>query len=93
MSASLVSSPETVFTYTALIRGTYVIDTIGSSFNTVLHVHTGGCGGTEQQCNDDLTGSRASKVQIDLAPNQTITVVVDGYDGASGDFTLKISKL
>lgn len=93
VSASLVSSPETVFTYTAPIRGTYVIDTIGSSFNTVLHVHTGGCGGTEQQCNDDLTGSRASKVQIELAPNQTITVVVDGYDGASGDFTLKISKL
>ena len=53
VSASLGSSPETVFTYTAPIRGTYVIDTIGSSFNTVLHVHTGGCGGTEQQCNDD----------------------------------------
>ncbi|WP_437531472.1 MXAN_6577-like cysteine-rich protein [Sorangium sp. So ce726] len=93
VSAASVTSPEAVFTYTARIGGTYTIDTIGSSFNTVLHVHTDGCGGTEQQCNDDLTDSRASRVKIDLAPNQTITVVVDGYNGASGDFTLKIAKL
>ncbi|WP_437549267.1 MXAN_6577-like cysteine-rich protein [Sorangium sp. So ce367] len=93
VSAVSVSSPETVFTYTAPIGGTYIIDTIGSSFNTVLHVHSRGCAGTEQQCNDDLTNSQASKVEIKLARNQTITVVVDGYNGASGDFTLKITKL
>ncbi|WP_437992339.1 MXAN_6577-like cysteine-rich protein [Sorangium sp. So ce145] len=91
--AVYASAPEAVFTYTAPIRGTYVIDTIGSSFNTVLHVHTRGCTGIELQCNDDLTSSQASKVQIELAPNQTITVVVDGYNGASGDFTLNIAKL
>ncbi|WP_437279539.1 MXAN_6577-like cysteine-rich protein [Sorangium sp. So ce375] len=92
VSATSASSPETVFTYTAPVRGTYIINTVGSSFNTVLHVHTAGCSGNEVKCNDDITGSRASRVELELAARQVITVVVDGVDGASGDFTLNIAR-
>ncbi|WP_437590703.1 MXAN_6577-like cysteine-rich protein [Sorangium sp. So ce1000] len=91
-SASTSSCPETVFTYAAPVGGTYVIDTIGSSLDTILHVHTAGCGGAELKCNDDSGGSGTSKMEIELAARQIITVVVDGYDGASGDFTLHIAK-
>ncbi|KYF65927.1 MXAN_6577-like cysteine-rich protein [Sorangium cellulosum] len=90
--ASSSTASEMVFTYTAPIVGRYVIDTVGSSYDTVLHVHRGGCSGTSIACNDDTAGS-TSRTTVRLTAGQVITIVVDGYGGASGDFTLNIAPL
>ncbi|WP_438007899.1 MXAN_6577-like cysteine-rich protein [Sorangium sp. So ce321] len=90
--ATSSTAPETVFTYTAPADGSYVISTIGSTFDTVLHVHTGGCGGTTLSCNDDGVGiGTSSRLTVTLTAGQVITVVVDGYNGVSGNFTLNIA--
>ncbi|HTN85551.1 MAG TPA: MXAN_6577-like cysteine-rich protein [Sorangium sp.] len=85
------TAPEMVFTYTAPAEDSYVIDTIGSTFDTVVHVHTGGCGGATLLCNDDGGGSGPSRLTVALTAGQVITIVVDGYGGASGNFTLNIA--
>ncbi|WP_437600518.1 MXAN_6577-like cysteine-rich protein [Sorangium sp. So ce590] len=85
------NAPEMVFTYTAPVSGRYVIDTIGSSFDTVLHVHTSGCRGLELGCDDSSGDSGASRLIRRFNAGQVITVVVDGYGAASGNFTLHIS--
>ncbi|XYH99070.1 MXAN_6577-like cysteine-rich protein [Sorangium sp. So ce1128] len=85
------TAPEMVFTYTAPVDGSYIISTVGSTFDTVLHVHTGGCGGTTLSCNDDGGGSGTSRLTLTLTAGQVITIVVDGYGGVSGDFTLNIA--
>ncbi|MGK3989865.1 MXAN_6577-like cysteine-rich protein [Sorangium sp. So ce136] len=89
--AAASTAPETVFTYTAPADGSYVISTAGSTFDTVLHAHTGGCGGTTLSCDDDGAGARTSRLTLPLTAGQVITIVVDGYGGVSGDFTLNIT--
>ncbi|WP_437734842.1 MXAN_6577-like cysteine-rich protein [Sorangium sp. So ce1335] len=85
------TAPEMVFTYTAPANGLYVIDTIGSSYDTVLHVHTRGCSGPTRACNDDSGGSRGSQTTVRLTAGQVITIVVDGYGSSAGNFTLNIA--
>ncbi|XXX77987.1 MXAN_6577-like cysteine-rich protein [Sorangium sp. So ce134] len=85
------NAPDMVFTYTAPADGDYVIDTIGSRYDTILHVREDGCGGDELSCNDDSGGSGTSKMTLTLTAGQVITVIVDGYNTASGSFTLNIN--
>ncbi|WP_437968451.1 MXAN_6577-like cysteine-rich protein [Sorangium sp. So ce260] len=84
-------APDMVFTYTAPVAGRYVIDTIGSSFDTFLHLHTRSCSGVTLACDDDSGGSGTSKITRTLNAGQVIAVVVDGYGTASGNFTLHIT--
>ncbi len=79
--------PEATFSWTAPFAGTFTFDTLGSSYDTVLSLRDGGCGGSEIACNDDAQGV-SSKVTTSLAANQTIVVVVDGFGG--GSYTLHI---
>ncbi|WP_437999165.1 MXAN_6577-like cysteine-rich protein [Sorangium sp. So ce185] len=85
------TAADMVFTYTAPADGDYVIDTIGSSYDTVLHVHSDGCGGETLKCNDDWGGTSRSRVRLTLTAGEVITVVVDGYGSLSGSFTLNIN--
>ncbi|WP_437636264.1 MXAN_6577-like cysteine-rich protein [Sorangium sp. So ce854] len=89
--AAASTASETVFTYTAPADGSYVISTIGSSYDTVLHVHSDGCTGSTLSCNDDSGGLGTSRMTLTLTAGQVITIVVDGYNSASGNFTLNIS--
>lgn len=88
---STSTASEMVFTYTAPADGSYVISTVGSSYDTVLHVHSDGCRGSTLSCNDDSGGGGTSRLTLRLTAGQVITIVVDGYSTASGDFTLNIS--
>ncbi len=74
--------------FTAPVASTYTFDTFGSGFDTVLSVWSD-CS-TESVCNDD-TGGLQSQVAIDLAAGQAVLVLVDGYNGATGDWVLNIS--
>ncbi|MEX1007250.1 MAG: hypothetical protein WD271_05335, partial [Acidimicrobiia bacterium] len=71
--------------------GTATIDTVGSGFDTLLGVYTGGAVNalTQIAANDDTTGlGLQSRVQFSAVANTTYQVAVDGYNAASGTVTL-----
>jgi hypothetical protein len=82
---------DATYQFTAPFAGTYVFDTFGSPFDTMLAVITG-CGGAELACNDDAMGLQ-SQVTVPLAAGQVVIIVVDGYSGATGPFTLNINVM
>jgi hypothetical protein len=84
-------SPEATYSFTAPADGTYTFDTLGSSFDTVLHIHDGGCFGPELACDDDTVGGQ-SVVTVQLSAGQAVVVVVDGFGGDEGDYTLNVSQ-
>lgn len=90
-------SPEVSYQWTAPATGTYLIDTFGSSFDTILSVLDAACDGVEIACNDDTsladsTTSSASSVRVDLQADQLVIIRVDGRVGGSGDFVVNITR-
>lgn len=82
-------APERGFHWQAPADGLYRFSTRGSDFDTLLHVRRDGCDGQELACNDD-TNDLSSALGMVLQQGERVTAVVDGYDGAAGDFTLHI---
>jgi hypothetical protein len=82
--------PEVVYAFTAPTAGRYVFDTTGSAFDTVLYVRDGGCQGGDLGCNHDNGAASQSQLSLTLSAGQAVAVVVDGYNGAMGDYTLHI---
>lgn len=76
--------PERTFAYTVPQTGVYTIDTFGSSFDTVLYIWNGVCGGPEIACNDDSNGGTISQLTVSLTAGQSIVIVVDSYDPSGG---------
>ena len=93
-------SPERTYRWTPDTSGTAVIQTCGSGtlYDSVVHVHTGTCTGTEVACNDDTSGCstgepndhHGSRVLLAVTAGQTYVIAVDGYNGARGTYTLTI---
>lgn len=87
-------SPDAMLLWTAPADGTYAFSTIGSGFDTGLAALSGDCDGIEIACNDDSSQAIVqSDVTIALEQGQTIVLVIDGYNGASGAYSLTISSL
>lgn len=85
-----IAAPEIAYAFTAPIAGTYTFDTFGSGFDTVVYVRDGtACEGPELACNDDAGGLQ-SQVVVDLAADQTVTIVIDGHSTNYGEYTLGI---
>ena len=61
----------------------------GSSFDTVLYVSTT-CGNSAITCSDDSCGTQSS-VTWSTTAGTTYYLVVDGYNTASGTYTLNIT--
>jgi hypothetical protein len=83
------SSPDAWFEYTAPATGSAYFNTFGSSYDTVLSVHSA-CPGTvvnEIDCNDDA-GSKQSEILMDVTASETLYLRVSGYDGDVGAFVL-----
>src|SRR5881628_2143825 len=95
------TAAEQVFQWTPAVSGTATIQTCGAgtTFDTVLYVRSGACAGgpeTAAGCNDDActnaTGlNRASRLAPTVTAGQTYYIVVDGYGGAQGTFSLTIT--
>jgi hypothetical protein len=84
--------PDVVYTWTPTSSGTVQIDTIGSGFDTVLQVYTGGCAGTSVACDDDAGGSFTSLVSFAFTAGTTYYIIVDGFGSASyGNYTLNVT--
>jgi hypothetical protein len=82
------NSQDVQLVWTALAGGTYTLDTLGSDFDTVLHVRED-CVGSELACNDD-TVDVASQVTVELGAGQSVLVVIDGYGNSTGNYVLNI---
>ncbi|MGE3545423.1 MAG: hypothetical protein AB7L28_15905, partial [Kofleriaceae bacterium] len=68
---------------------TLVIDTIGSSYDSILHIHDANCG-PELACDDDAGGSLTSKVTMTNVAPGNYAIVVDGYNVNAGMFKLNV---
>jgi hypothetical protein len=77
------------YAWTAPATGSVTIDTIGSSFDTLLGAYTGTSVSalTLVAANDDASGLQ-SRVIFTASGGTTYRIAVDGYGGASGSVTL-----
>lgn len=83
-------APDVVYTWTAPSTGLWVFDLRGSTYDTMLSILAGGCGGAEIDCNDDFFGLE-SRVEGTLSAGDVVAIVVDGFDTESGSYTLNIT--
>jgi hypothetical protein len=71
------------------------ISTVGSDFDTVLGVYTGGAVNALSQviCNDDINGSqnRQSQVTFSAVAGTTYRIQVGGFGGASGNLVVTMN--
>jgi hypothetical protein len=82
---------DVAMTWTAPVAGSYVFDTLGSSFDTLLYLIAGSsCSGPSLVCNDDALGGLQSQVVLQLDEGQLVTIVIDSF-GNTGTFTLNIN--
>src|SRR5262249_51489566 len=91
-------SPERVYLWTPAASGTAIIQTCGTgtNFDSVLYVRGGSCTGTEMACNDDactIAGgtSHGSRVTPVVTAGQPVAIVVDGFRGQAGTYSLSVT--
>jgi len=85
------SASDHSYWWTAPRSGTFSFTTSGATFNTVLQLFDA-AGTTSLGCNDNTGYKTYSSVSVSLSAGQRITVVVDGYGSACGNFNLNISE-
>jgi glucose/arabinose dehydrogenase len=91
--------PEQAFQWTPAESGTAIIETCGTAFDSVLYLRSGACAsGAQLACNDDTLGcaggghpGHGSRIALSVTAGETYFIVVDGYNGAAGDFTLRVT--
>lgn len=84
---------DVALVWTAPADGDYVFETVGSSFDTVLTLSAGACTEAEVACSDDLGGGvLQSRVTRRLVQGEVLTVVVGGFRGRTGDWSLSIER-
>ncbi|MFM6175821.1 MAG: IPT/TIG domain-containing protein, partial [Sphaerospermopsis kisseleviana] len=81
--------------WTAPASGTLTVDTVGSSFDTILAVYTGNAVNalTRLASDDDSGGSLTSRVSLNVAAGTTYMIAVDGFSSATGTINLALSAL
>jgi photosystem II stability/assembly factor-like uncharacterized protein len=91
-------SPDVYYEYTSFCEGVVTIDTCGSSYNTVLSLHSDTCPAdesTEIECSDDCEGSPCggytSCISRPAVPGETMMIRIAGTDGAYGNYNLNVS--
>jgi len=95
------TSPEVVHEWTPNFTGTAFAYTCGgtTNFDTLLYVHGTACSGPtadELKCNDDTTGcapsGNGSSLTWPVTSGTTYWIIVDGFNGADGDYTLVVGQ-
>jgi len=70
---------------------TLTVDTVGSAFDTILSMKSAGCELTDLACDDNSggVGNSSRLVRSSVAAGDYV-FVIDGYDGASGNYGLNV---
>jgi len=86
LHAGFVASKSVWWSWTAPASGTVVVDTIGSSFDTLLAVYSGqNLSSLKPVASDDESGGNlTSKVAFQVAAGTVYQIAVDGYGGKEG---------
>ncbi|MBL8881002.1 MAG: hypothetical protein JNG88_17950 [Phycisphaerales bacterium] len=86
-------APDGWYRYVAPQAGLLRVNTCGSSYDTVLSLHTGcpGTTGNMLACNDDTCGL-SSQVSTSVAANQSVWIRISGWSGASGAYVMVVSS-
>jgi hypothetical protein len=88
-------SGDVYLQWTAPAAGRYLIDTCGSTYDTILSARANNCSGQDLACNDDSEAcdmeSKQSRIVLDLAQGQRVLLIVDGYE-AEGPFQINIAQ-
>lgn len=81
------------FAWTAPKSATVTVDTIGSSYDTLLAAYTGSAVNalTVRASNDDASALQ-SRISFSATAGTVYRIAVDGYNGASGSVTLNWSQ-
>ncbi|MEQ1730974.1 MAG: hypothetical protein ABL982_21605 [Vicinamibacterales bacterium] len=79
------------FDYTAAFTAPHTIDTLGSTFDTIMQVYDA-CGGVSLGCNDDISfpAFPESRLVLNLTAGITYKIRVAGFTTARGNITLNI---
>jgi len=93
LSCGGVGGTDLGVVWTAPFTARYQIDTIGSSFDSLLAVMDGSCFGNELACDDDSGGNLTSKVQVDLVAGQTVTIVIDSFGQSDAEVIYNITEV
>lgn len=88
-SCGLGDALDQTIRFAAPAAAQYTFDTFGSSYDTVLSIWSD-CS-TELVCNDDAVGFQSQLVR-NLGQGEVVLLVVDGYNGAVGDWVLNVSS-
>jgi C1A family cysteine protease len=91
--AGATASHSVWWTWTAPGAGVVTVNTLGSSFDTVLAVYTGSIvtNLTSVASNDDANGQRTSSLTFNATAGAAYQLAVDGYGGAVGTVVLNLS--
>ncbi len=90
MCNSVISAPDAFYKLTLSESKNVTLSTEGSSFRTELAILDGTCSvQAETVCDDDSGDGNAGFIQRTLGAG-TYYIVVDGKDGASGDYFLEV---
>lgn len=81
------------YSWTAPFSALYDFSLAGSSYDTALSIRDGSCTGPELACDDDGAGDVQSRITMRVAEGQTLTIIVDGFEGNTGDYTLEIAAI
>ncbi|MFW6067571.1 MAG: hypothetical protein ACOC97_04475 [Myxococcota bacterium] len=91
------SGPEVAFAWRAPQSGTFVVDTAGSSFDTVLYARKS-CDphpdpeNAYEVCNDDASGlGDASRIEVSVMRDETIILVLDSKETLAGTYQININ--
>ena len=87
------AAADVMYAFTAPVAAAYTFEVTASTFDTVLYV-LDRCDASVARslgCNDDANGGNRSSLVVNLAADQLVYVVVDGFDARyTGDFTLSV---
>ena len=86
------TSPDVVYSYTAVADGRIEIDLWGSFYDTKVFVYENVyTPGLPYACNDDFYSDYTSKIEaMPIYTGNTYYIVVDGYGGDCGEYILNI---
>jgi hypothetical protein len=92
--AGLPATRSVWFTYRAPANGRLVVDTVGSTFNSVLGVYSGTVGVFSSlkllAANDDIaTGNLQSSVSLPVTSGTTYIIKLDGRKSSAGSYNLR----
>ncbi len=90
------SGPDVWFSYTAPCTGNVTFNTSGSTFDTVLSVHSG-CSGSSINtlaCNDDVSfpSNTTSTITMHVNAGTAYYIRVAGYNATKGDVVLNVGS-